>query len=109
MNIVDLITYILGCTGITVILVSSDIIEPVRDFVSSRSNLLGKLINCPMCLGFWVGLAASLCLDINPIMGAGMISLASWSISNLVDAAFSVGYYFDTILEDGEKDERNDE
>ena len=109
MDIVDLITYTLGCAGITVILVSSDIVEPVRDFISSRSSFLGKLINCPMCLGFWVGMIASFYTDVNPILGASMISLVSWSVSNVVDAIFSIGFYFDTILEDGEKDEGIDE
>jgi hypothetical protein len=109
MNIVDLIVYVMGCAGITVILVSSDIIEPVRDFISSKSNFLGKLINCPMCLGFWVGLIASVGTDINPLLGASMVSLISWSVSNVVDAIFSIGFYFDTMLEDGEKDEGNDE
>ena len=77
--------------------------------ISSKSSFLGKLINCPMCLGFWVGLIASFNIEINPVLSGAMISLSSWSISNVVDSIFSIGYYFDTIIEDGEKDERDDE
>jgi len=108
MNIVDLVVFIFGCAGLTTILVSSDIVEPVRDFISEKSTFLGKMINCSMCLGFWVGLAASFYSDINPLWGASISSLFSWSISNIVEAVFAIGFYFDTMLEDGEEDgERN--
>ena len=107
MSIVDLVVFIFGCAGLTTILVSSDIFEPIRSFVSERSTFLGKMVNCSMCLGFWVGLVASFYSDINPLWGASISSLFSWSISNIVEAVFAIGFYFDSMLEDGEEDERN--
>jgi hypothetical protein len=110
MNIVDLIIFIFGCTGLTIILVSSVALEPVRNFVSLRSKFLGKLINCTMCSGFWVGLVASLFTGMNPLWGAAISSLFSWSISSIVEALSTIGFYFDAMLEDGDEDnERNDE
>ena len=108
MNIVDLIIFTFGCAGFTVILVSSYVLEPFRNFVSSRSEFLGKLINCTMCSGFWVGLIASMFSDINPLWAASISSLFSWSISSIVEAFSAIGFYFDAMLEDGdENDERN--
>ena len=104
MNIVDLFTFTFGCAGLTVIIVSSSILEPVRSFITSKSDYVGNLINCTMCTGFWVGLIASCYSDINPIWGASISSLFSWGISNIVEAFFSIGDYFDTMLENGEED-----
>jgi hypothetical protein len=107
MSIVDLFLFTFGCTGLTVILVLSSALEPVRDFVSSKSASLGKLINCTMCSGFWVGLVAALLTGVNPVWGAAISSLFSWSISNIVESFFAIGVYFDSMLEeDGEEDER---
>jgi len=105
MSIVDLFLFTFGCAGLTIILVSSSVLEPVRDFVTSKSTFLGKLINCTMCSGFWVGLVAALLTGVNPIWGAAVSSLFSWSISNIVESIFAIGVYFDTMLENGEEDD----
>lgn len=106
MNMIELFVFILGCTGLTIIFVSSTILESVREFISNRSDFLGKMINCPMCLGFWVGMIASYSYDINPLWSASIVSLLSWSISNIVDFFYSAGLYFDTVVEvEGEGDE----
>ena len=106
MNIVDLFIFTFGCSGLTILIVSSSILEPVRDFVSSKSSYLERLINCTMCSGFWVGLVASLFCGMNPIWGAAISSLFSWSISSVVEAFSAIGIYFDAMLEDG--DENNE-
>lgn len=41
--------------GITEILTTSYLLEPVRDFVARHSGFFGTLVNCVMCVGFWVG------------------------------------------------------
>jgi len=38
--------------GLTQILVYGKILNPIRP----KSGKLGRLLNCPMCTGFWVGL-----------------------------------------------------
>ncbi len=103
MSLVDLLIFTLGCAGVTIIIVSSVVMEPVRSFVEKKSASLGKLINCSMCSGFWVGLIASFFYEINPLWGAAISSLASWSISSLVEMMISIGFYFDQNLEDGDE------
>jgi hypothetical protein len=103
MNLVDLLIFTFGCSGLTTIIVTSSILEPIRDFVSSKSSYIGKLINCTMCSGFWVGLVASLFSDINLLWGASISSLFSWGISNIIEAYSAIGVYFDSALEDGDE------
>jgi len=105
MNIVDFLVFTFGCAGLTIVIVSSSILEPIRAFIAARSTYFGKLVSCTMCSGFWVGLIASYFSDINPLWGASISSLFSWGISNIVEAFFSIGVYFDTALESGEEDE----
>jgi hypothetical protein len=103
MNLVDLLIFTFGCSGLTIIIVTSSILEPIRDFVSSKSSYIGKLINCTMCSGFWVGFVASLFSDINLLWGASISSLFSWGISNIIEAYSAIGVYFDSALEDGDE------
>ena len=35
----------------------SSLLERVRLKTEMQSELMGKLINCPMCVSFWVGMA----------------------------------------------------
>lgn len=70
-----LFTFILACYGMTNIIVNANITQGLRDWVSfskteddGEGGLLGdlrfngwpyKLINCVMCVGFWVGILAN--------------------------------------------------
>ena len=59
------------------------------DFLLCKySNFLTKLINCPMCTGFWVGLFFGIITDYRPplILG-GLVSLLSWIV-------YTITYYF---------------
>lgn len=103
MSLVEFLSFILGCTGITVILVLSSLLEPVREFISSKSNLLNKLINCTMCTGFWVGAVCSIWFDINPVFAGAASALLSWSVSSIVETFNTVSLYLDAHLEDGEE------
>jgi len=50
--ILDLITI----SSIVLILTTSKLLKPFREFLSRKSIFLGKLFSCQMCLGVWVGL-----------------------------------------------------
>jgi hypothetical protein len=52
----ELIFFLLSCLGATFIINISYIFRPLREFVESKSKSFGKLIKCPMCMGFWIGL-----------------------------------------------------
>jgi len=53
----ELSVYSLVCYGITTILVESYLFATIRAYLELFSpNFLGKLINCPLCTGFWVGI-----------------------------------------------------
>jgi len=47
----ELLWFILSAYGLTQILVYGSIFKGVRDFSSNYT----KLLSCPMCTGFWVG------------------------------------------------------
>lgn len=76
----------LGLTGITIIITSGSILDGFRAWVAQRSAFLGKLIDCPMCSGFWVGLLYGFWLEtVSAILFAGLISLSSWAIYTIID------------------------
>jgi len=82
----NILLTILGLTGITIIITSGAILDHFRAWVASRSAFLGKLIDCPMCSGFWVGLIYGLCTaPYSAILFGGLISLSSWTIYTIVD------------------------
>jgi len=111
MSLVEFLSFTLGCTGITVIIVLSHLLEPAREFISSKSSFLNKLINCTMCAGFWVGATCSIWFDINPVLAGAVSALLSWSVSSVVETFNTISLYLDAYLEDGddngEKDERS--
>jgi hypothetical protein len=47
--------FIIGCYGITNILVYGKIFRPLRKFLSEKNKFLYSLISCMMCTGFWIG------------------------------------------------------
>jgi len=51
--ILDLITI----ASITLIITTSKLFKPLREFLTSKSMFVGKLLNCSLCTGVWVGLA----------------------------------------------------
>jgi hypothetical protein len=77
---------ILGQVGITIIITSSLIFDRVRQAIASKSKGLGELVNCPMCMGFWVGFAFAIyAKSAPPIIMGGIVSFLSWSSYSLVD------------------------
>lgn len=108
MNLIDLLIFIMSSTGLTVILVLSVIMEPVRAFLFGKISFTEKLLSCPMCTGFWVGACLSFMFNLNPVLAGAMTSLASWFVSSFVEAMDSVSMYVDSYIENGENDERVD-
>ena len=91
--------YALGLVGLVIIVTQGVIFEKFRDFVSKQSKFLGDLFSCPMCFGFWVGILAGTFIHgmFPPIFG-GLISLASWTIYNIVDAISNVSLYYMNMI-----------
>tara|TARA_R100000231_G_scaffold103000_2_gene76500 strand:+ start:1341 stop:1652 length:312 start_codon:yes stop_codon:yes gene_type:complete len=51
----SVLVWIMAVYGMTTIIVSSTIMQPVRNVISSWIPPLGKLVNCMLCMGFWAG------------------------------------------------------
>ncbi|MEN6367635.1 MAG: hypothetical protein ABFC88_12545 [Thermoguttaceae bacterium] len=64
----NLILFTLAVIGMTHIIVDSEIMEPVHDWVSKRCTFIGKIMDCYQCAGFWCGLFLSPLLDWNPLV-----------------------------------------
>jgi len=105
MSLVEFLSFTLGCTGITVIVVLSHLLEPVREFISNKSNFLSKLISCTMCTGFWVGAICSIWFDINTVFAGAVSALLSWSVSSIVETFNTVSIYLDAHIEDEDGEE----
>lgn len=55
-----ILLYLLGCYGLTTIIVQSKIIKPVRAFFKQRAVNIYNLLVCMMCTGFWVGVITTI-------------------------------------------------
>lgn len=62
----SIIYFILGCYGVTTIIVQSKIFKPVRKLFESKLGFLGSMINCMICSGFWVSLSIGYVLGFSP-------------------------------------------
>jgi hypothetical protein len=51
--ILDFITI----ASITIIITTSKLFKPLREFLTTKSVFVGKLLSCSLCTGVWVGLA----------------------------------------------------
>lgn len=84
----DRVLEILGIVGLVLIVTASYIFEPIRLKLSHKYPILGTLISCSQCLGFWVGLGASFFILDEPWGGylvfAGLVSLMSYLTDLLI-------------------------
>ena len=67
-NISSLIIFYLGCYGITILLVQSKILKPIREFFNGKIQKLYQMLNCMMCTSFWVGLLSILIMEYSPTL-----------------------------------------
>lgn len=53
-----LIMFYLACYGVTMILVQSSIMRPIKDvlYYSPLGEWLYRMLNCMLCTGFWVSM-----------------------------------------------------
>lgn len=56
MSSIELVLVLLACFGMTLILVHGKILDCPRNFLVERFGFFGKMIQCSMCTGWWVGL-----------------------------------------------------
>lgn len=74
--------------GLTNIITQSTIFEPFRDKMNDRNEWLGLLVNCPMCMGFWVGIFVLIC-GLSPIRN--FVDIMPINILNNIIHAVIVG------------------
>lgn len=112
MEFMVLLLFILFCTSITNIVVNSTILDFPRDFIIARAydcskplgEVVEKLLSCMMCSGFWIGLILSLFFSINPIVGAGVISLTSHFYGTTIEALVAISEISESLtVEDAEE------
>jgi Na+/proline symporter len=90
---------IFGLVGITIIITAGSIFEELRNKVNEKSSVLGKLINCPMCTGFWVGFFFGFIDGMAPPMiTGGLVSLLSWITYSIVDYINTKGTWYATQI-----------
>lgn len=91
----EIILFYFVCIGTSIIITSSSIFEPVRNFIDSKSSFLGELFSCPMCMGFWSGVFWSIVNSnfsgehyvghLNVVYAGILSSLFSWTYFSIVD------------------------
>lgn len=52
----SILIFILVCWGLTHILVVGSIFDSPRDWITVKSEFLGKILSCHQCCSFWVGM-----------------------------------------------------
>lgn len=55
-----IISFVLACYGGANGIVYSKLLEAPRNWISAKSSFLAKLLGCPLCVGFWLGVLFSL-------------------------------------------------
>ena len=88
-----LILFILICFGFTNIIVNGEIFEYIRSFIEKKSTFFGKLINCSMCFGFWIGIGVA--FFINPLETYTTFWL---SVVGCAVISSATSYILDTIM-----------
>jgi len=117
----EFIYFLLGGFGVTTIITKSKIFEPLREKLDNgydnlKHNFWGLLINCPLCVGFWVGVFLSLffyspadCLEpsvgvmysmvfngISKIVDGAMVGVISWVLLQIIDVIDKLYYLIET-------------
>ena len=85
-SFLEVLIWVLAVFGASNGVAVAHLLEPVRKFVMNWP-IIGGLIHCPMCLGFWFGAGASL-LTFSPtgniIMDCFFGSVTSWILFLLI-------------------------
>jgi hypothetical protein len=93
-----LIFFLMGCYGITTLIVQSKIMEPLRNYFKVKKSYLYKLITCMMCTGFWVSIISSFSLQYsisyNIFADGNFINVFDFFFYLIFDASFISGMIF---------------
>jgi len=76
----------------TLIVTEGTLFDKARSAIKKRSDMIGKLLNCPLCFGFWVGailgytyLSPTSNLFLDGCLGSG----TSWMLYNFFNRSAS--------------------
>jgi hypothetical protein len=47
---------IIAIAGITIVITTSKLFKPLREFITGKSLFFGRLLSCALCTGVWIGL-----------------------------------------------------
>ena len=89
----QLIMFVLTCYGLTLILLYGSIFNSVRP----TTGVLGKLLKCPLCAGFWVGIIVLLISQHSQLI-TYELSLVNCLLLGWLSAGTS--YFLDMIVDD---------
>lgn len=67
---INLVLFLLGVVGLTMILVDSSIMAPIRDLLQKiLPEKIYKVFQCYQCMGFWSGIIGGVILiDLHPLI-----------------------------------------
>lgn len=96
---------VLSCVALTCIIVHSEIFRKPREWLAKIHPTIGYWISCPMCFGFWVGIAYGYWVDSNIVTLGLLSSLCSWTVYNLVTAFDALGNYYTAVIQNGDSND----
>lgn len=82
--------FLFASVGISNIIVNSYIFEGLRETILLKNDFFGKMINCMLCTGFWIGI---ILWTANPIIFSqfGILApIAAGAISSLASSFYDI-------------------
>jgi hypothetical protein len=76
----NVLIFILACWGLTHILVVGTIFDSPRDWITIKSEFLGKMLACHQCCSFWVGMAMYFAINGLPDLFLGGFDFFFWGL-----------------------------
>tara|TARA_Y100000310_G_C20501782_1_gene724370 strand:+ start:259 stop:558 length:300 start_codon:yes stop_codon:yes gene_type:complete len=76
-----LLLWILITFGITLIITTSELLNPIRGLLRKISGFIGRFFSCPLCIGFWAGVLTSF-FWFSPTIS--LWSIQSWGYEHLI-------------------------
>jgi len=82
---------ILGLIGLSNIIINGIITKKLRAWLYTKNEIVGSLLECAICVGFWTGFLYSLFFKskmdicVNDILFGGMISILAFIIDIIIE------------------------
>ena len=96
---------VMSSVGLTIILTESFLFESVREYISKKSDKIGYLVRCPMCMGVWTGACVALFYGLDPFKVAMLTSLLSFIVMSLIN---TLSYLSDFLFSKTEEVDSSD-